>query len=66
MAGSERRTERIRALIEEVDRVCEESESLTSRLDHSMKREAFYPDRRKNPRFPSAEPDRRSDGSDST
>jgi hypothetical protein len=53
MAGPDTPSDRIRALIEEVDRVCRESESVTSGIDESMKRSAFYPDRRKHPRFPS-------------
>jgi hypothetical protein len=61
MAGFERHAERIRALIEEVDRVCRESESVTSDIDQSMKRGAFYPERRKSPRYPSSESDWRSE-----
>lgn len=56
MSGSDRaHPDRIRALIEEVDRVCRESETVTSRIDESMKREAFWPDRRKSHRPRSAE-----------
>jgi hypothetical protein len=38
--------ERIRALIEEVDRVCAEARLQTQRLSVAMHRGAFWPDRR--------------------
>jgi len=51
MSGKEApRSERIRALIEEVDRVCRESEAITNDIDRAMKREAFWPERRKSHR----------------
>jgi hypothetical protein len=53
MAGEDRsRSEQIRALIEEVDRVRGESERMTSHVDRSMKN-TFWPDRRRSPRVPS-------------
>lgn len=54
MAGEDRRSERIRALIEEVDRVRHESEQVTSHLERSMK-SPFWPDRRRSPRVPRSE-----------
>ena len=64
MAGEDRRSERIRALIEEVDRVRRESERMTNHVERSMKR-PFWPDRRKSMRIPppAEQPDRRSDNS---
>ena len=53
MAGSERQhPERIRALIEEVDRVFRETESVAHEVNHSMKRDPFWPERRKAVRVP--------------
>jgi hypothetical protein len=58
MASSDRsRSEQIRALIEEADRVRRESERVRSQLDRSMK-QPFWPDRRRSPRIP-IEGDRR-------
>ena len=54
MAGEDRRSERIRALIEEVDRVRQESEQVTSHLERSMK-SPFWPERRRSPRVPRSE-----------
>ena len=51
MAGEDRRSDRIRALIEEVDRVRHESERVTSHLERSMK-SPFWPERRRSPRIP--------------
>lgn len=52
MAAAERpRSEEIRALIEEVDRVRSESERVRAQLDDSMKR-PFWPDRRRSTRIP--------------
>jgi hypothetical protein len=64
MAGDDRRSDRIRALIEEVDRVRRESERITNHLERSMKR-PFWPERRRSMRMPppSEQPDRRNDGS---
>jgi hypothetical protein len=57
MAGEERsRSEQIRALIEEVDRVRSESERVNTQVDHAMKR-PFWPDRRRSVRLPDS-PDR--------
>ena len=53
MAGDDR-AERIRALIDEVDRVRHESEQVTSHLERSMKR-PFWPERRRLPRVPRSE-----------
>ena len=53
MAGEDR-AERIRALLDEVDRVRHESEQVTSHLERSMKR-PFWPDRRRSPRVPHSE-----------
>jgi hypothetical protein len=41
------RPDRIRALIEEVDRLCHEAEHVLDDADQTMKREAFWPERRK-------------------
>jgi hypothetical protein len=54
MASDDTRSDRIRALIEEVDRVRHESERMTSHLEHSM-RNPFWPDRRRSPRVPRSE-----------
>ena len=51
MAGEDPRTDRIRALIEEVDHVRRESERMTSHAERSMKR-AYWPDRRRSLRMP--------------
>jgi hypothetical protein len=51
MAGNDRRPERIRALIEEVDRVLRESERMTNHLESSMKH-PFWPERRRAVRMP--------------
>lgn len=48
--------ERIRALIEEVDRVFRETESVTGGADQSMKQGQFWPERRKVTRFSQTEP----------
>ena len=61
MAGEDRsRSEEIRALLEEVDRVRRESEHVTSSADRAMKR-AFWPDRRRPQEqpLPPDRPDRR-------
>ena len=62
MAGDKRsKSEEIRALIEEVDRVRSESERVRAQVDDSMKR-PFWPDRRRSTRVPpSSDP---SDGGD--
>ena len=60
MAGEDRKSERIQALIDEVDRVRRESERLTSHAERSMKR-PFWPERRRSLRMPSDEPDHDSD-----
>jgi hypothetical protein len=58
MAGEDPRAERIRALIEEVERVRRESERMTSHAERSMKH-PFWPDRRRSHRMPppATEPD---------
>ena len=43
-------SEQIRALIEEVDRLCRETEAVTNEVDRSMRRGAFWPERRKTAR----------------
>lgn len=54
MAGDEQsREERIRALIEEVDRVRSESERIRSHVDPARKR-PFWPERRRDPRIPTS------------
>jgi hypothetical protein len=61
MAVADRsRSEQIRALIEEADRIRRESEKVRSHVDRSMK-QPFWPDRRRTVRVPS--PDRDSDDS---
>ena len=53
--------ERIRALIEEVDRVQSESERVTDHLDRAMKR-PFWPERRRSVRIPTSDsPNTRGD-----
>ena len=56
------RSEQIRALIEEVDRVRSESEQVRSEVDRSMKH-AFWPDRRRSVRIPGT-PKRSDDDGD--
>jgi hypothetical protein len=51
MAGEDRRSERIQALIDEVDRVRRESERLTSHAERSLKT-PFWPERRRSHRLP--------------
>jgi hypothetical protein len=48
-------SERIRDLIEEVDRVRSESERVRGHAERAMKKEQFWPDRRREPRFPSSD-----------
>ena len=61
MSGNDRpRSEQIRALIEEAERVIKEAERLTSHLDRSM-RSPFWPERRQTPRFPSGDDRREGD-----
>ena len=45
-------SERIRDLIEEVDRVRNESERVRGQAEDSMKKERIWPDRRQSPRLP--------------
>jgi hypothetical protein len=55
MSGNDRsRSEQIRALIEEADRVLKESERVTRQLDRSLK-EPFWPERRQTPRLPAGD-----------
>ncbi len=54
------RTEQIRALIEEMDRVRSEAEQVRNQADRAMKH-SFWPDRRRSSRIP--DPDARSDDS---
>jgi len=51
MTGEDRRSERIRALIDEVDRIRRESERLTNHAERAMKR-PFWPERRRSVRVP--------------
>ena len=51
MAGKDFRSDRIQALIDEVDRVRRESERLTSHAERSLKT-PFWPDRRRSHRLP--------------
>jgi hypothetical protein len=64
MAGHESsRPEQIRALIEEVDRICDESERVIRHVEWTMKH-PFWPDRRRTARVPPPSPkppDRNSD-----
>jgi hypothetical protein len=61
MSGEDPRTDRIRALIEEVDRVRRESERITAHAERSMKR-PYWPDRRRSLRTPPPErPDHNGD-----
>jgi hypothetical protein len=47
-------SERIRDLIEEIDRVRSESERVRGQAERAM-REQFWPDRRRKPRIPPSE-----------
>lgn len=51
------RSEQIRALIDEVDRLCREAERVKDDADRAMKRDAFWPERRKSHRPSSHGPD---------
>jgi hypothetical protein len=51
-------SERIRDLIDEVDRVRNESERVRGHADRAMK-EPFWPDRRREPRLPPSDKPRR-------
>ena len=54
MSGPERsRTEQIRALIEEMDRVRHQAEQVRNEADRAMKH-SFWPDRRRSSRMPDA------------
>ena len=48
-------SERIRDLIDEVDRVRSESERVRGHAEDSMKKERIWPDRRQAPRLPFAD-----------
>ena len=50
------RPEQIRALIEQVDRLCREAEHVIGDADRTMKRDAFWPERRKSHRRSSYSP----------
>ena len=52
-------SDRIRDLIEEVDRVRSESERVRGEADRAMKKESYWPDRRREPRVPSSDEPRR-------
>ena len=66
MSGHDRsRADQIRALIEEMDRVRDESQRVTDLVDRSMKR-AFWPERRRVPRVPPPPGEREGSGSDAT
>ena len=54
-------SERIRDLIEEVDRVRNESERVRGHVERSMKEERIWPDRRRAPRIPTSEDSTRHD-----
>jgi hypothetical protein len=54
-------SERIRDLIEEVDRVRHESERVRWHAEDSMKRERIWPDRRQAPRVPPLDDSHRHD-----
>ena len=55
MSGDDRYgPERIRALIEEIDRVRAESERVTDHLDKAMK-QPFWPERRRSVRLPESD-----------
>jgi hypothetical protein len=54
------RSEQIRALIEEVDRVRDESERMNTQIDRSMKK-PFWPDRRRSIRLPDSDRPNRDD-----
>jgi len=56
-------SEEINALIREVDRVCQEAEFVSRRMDVAMKRSAFWPDRRR-PRHWDSPPTNDSDAGD--
>lgn len=63
MVGDDRtRSEQIRALLDEVDRVRRESEHLRSSANRAMK-QTFWPDRRRGPGdpLPPDQPERRND-----
>jgi hypothetical protein len=64
MRGEDSRTDRIRALIEEVDRVRRESERMTSHAERSMK-SPYWPERRRTVRMPPLQdaPDRSGEDS---
>jgi hypothetical protein len=56
MASRDHRwSDRIRDLIEEMDRVRGESERMRGHADRAMK-SSFWPERRRSPRFPPSEP----------
>ena len=48
-------SEQIQDLIEKVDRARSESERVRSQAERAMKREEFWPDRRREPRFPATD-----------
>jgi hypothetical protein len=49
-------SERIRDLIDEIDRVRSESERVRGHAERAMKeKDRFWPDRRREPRFPSSD-----------
>jgi hypothetical protein len=54
-------SERIRELIEEVDRVRKESERVRGHVEDAMKRERIWPDRRQSSRIPPREDFERHD-----
>jgi hypothetical protein len=55
--------EEIKGLIERVDEVCRESQRVRDQANHSMRRQAFWPERRRTVRLPepSAPPDKEKD-----
>lgn len=64
MSSQERsRAEQIRALIEEADRVCSESERVIDQLDRSMK-QPFWPERRRTVRMPPSSEESRGSSND--
>ena len=66
MAGHDRsRADQIRALIEEMDRVRDESQRVIDHIDRSMKH-PFWPERRRMPRVPPPPDEHQGSGSDAT
>ena len=59
MADQQRNHDDVHNMIRDVDEVCREAERVRAQVEKSMNRQAFWPDRRKQPRFPDTpRPDR--------